>query len=88
MGAIGPTTTMVFVFGPLGSIPGIFVPIIIWSRVRLERHTIAQVIVGAGLGILLTSIQFWPIVQINIGISLEGKKKFDDELSLTCILGS
>ena len=58
MGIAGPTTALVFAFGPWGVLLSLLLPIVGWSRVRLSAHTLWQVVVGAELGYLLTGGQF------------------------------
>jgi membrane-associated phospholipid phosphatase len=57
MGVAGPTTALIFAFGPVGSILGLILPLVMWSRVYLKKHTMTQVIAGAVLGFLLTTTQ-------------------------------
>lgn len=59
MGVAGPTTALVFAFGPAGFILGLILPLVMWSRVYLKRHTVTQVIAGAVLGFLLTATQLF-----------------------------
>jgi hypothetical protein len=56
MGIAGPTTVLVFVFGYWGALLGLLLPPVIWSRVYLKKHTVAQAITGAILGFVLTAI--------------------------------
>lgn len=56
MGIAGPTTVLVFVFGYWGALLGLLLPPVIWSRVYLKKHTIAQAITGAILGFVLTAV--------------------------------
>lgn len=56
MGIAGPTTVLVFVFGYWGLLLGLLLPPVIWSRIYLKKHTIAQAIAGAVLGFVLTAI--------------------------------
>jgi membrane-associated phospholipid phosphatase len=56
MGIAGPTTVVVFVFGYWGALLGLLLPPVIWSRVYLKKHTVAQAIMGAILGFVLTAI--------------------------------
>ncbi len=37
------------------------VPLISWARVRLERHTLAQTMVGAAVGCLVTILAVWVV---------------------------
>lgn len=59
MGVAGPTTALIFAFGPMGSILGLILPLVMWSRVYLKKHTMTQVIAGAILGFLLTTTQLF-----------------------------
>ena len=56
MGIAGPTTVLVFVFGYWGVLLGLLLPPVIWSRVYLKKHTVAQAITGAVLGFVLTAV--------------------------------
>jgi membrane-associated phospholipid phosphatase len=56
MGIAGPTTVCVFVFGYWGALLGLLLPPVIWSRVYLKKHTVAQTIAGAVLGFVLTAV--------------------------------
>ncbi|MCG8479173.1 MAG: hypothetical protein MI724_08775 [Spirochaetales bacterium] len=57
MGVMGPTTALFFAFGPVGAAYGLMLPIVIWARYQLRKHTMGQLIVGATLGLLLTAVQ-------------------------------
>ncbi len=57
MGITGPATALAFAAVVPGLILGILVVPVMWSRVFLNRHTIAQVLAGACLGIPLTWLQ-------------------------------
>jgi len=56
MGIAGPTTVLVFVFGYWGVLLGLLLPPVIWSRVYLKKHTVAQAVTGAILGFVLTAV--------------------------------
>ena len=56
MGIAGPTTVLVSVFGYWGMLLGLLLPPVIWSRVYLKKHTVAQAITGAILGFVLTAV--------------------------------
>jgi membrane-associated phospholipid phosphatase len=45
-------------FGPYGLLAFIIVPIIAWSRVKLHRHSLSQVIMGAFTGALIYFLAF------------------------------
>jgi membrane-associated phospholipid phosphatase len=57
MGVAGPTTALIYVFGPVGAVFASIIPVVMWSRVYLKRHTAGQVITGASLGFFLTILQ-------------------------------
>ncbi|HMK47022.1 MAG TPA: hypothetical protein VK436_10395 [Methanocella sp.] len=59
MGVSGPITALIFVFGVPGTLPMLILPFVMWSRVYLKKHTVAQVCVGALLGFVLTAAQFY-----------------------------
>lgn len=56
MGIAGPTTVLIFAFGYWGVLLGLLLPPVIWSRVYLKKHTVAQAIAGAILGFVLTAV--------------------------------
>jgi membrane-associated phospholipid phosphatase len=56
MGIAGPMTVLIFVFGYWGVLLGLLLPPVIWSRVYLKKHTVAQAITGAVLGFVLTAV--------------------------------
>lgn len=45
-GLIGPASAMILVLGKWGILLGLLYPIVIWSRVTLKKHTMAQAVVG------------------------------------------
>lgn len=54
MGIAGPSVVLAYVFGLPGLVFGlILVPLVMWSRVYLGRHTVLQVIIGALMGLCL-----------------------------------
>ncbi|WP_296891141.1 PAP2 family protein [uncultured Methanobrevibacter sp.] len=53
-GLSGPVGALILLLGPFGAIFGILYPILIWSRVLLKKHTLAQAICGAAQGFFLT----------------------------------
>ena len=59
MGIAGPTTVLVYVFGYWGALLGLLLPPVIWSRVYLKKHTLAQALAGAFVGFLLTAFALW-----------------------------
>jgi membrane-associated phospholipid phosphatase len=65
MGVAGPIAALIFVFGPAAYIVGLILPLVMWSRVYLKRHTVTQVIAGAILGFLLTTTQLFIGYKLN-----------------------
>jgi membrane-associated phospholipid phosphatase len=59
VGIAGPVAFLIYVFGYYGLIFLTLIPLIMWSRLILKRHTLNQVIVGAFLGFLMTSVQIY-----------------------------
>jgi len=64
MGIAGPTAAFIFTFGLVGVIIGLIIPFVMWSRLKLKKHTLSQVIAGSVLGLLLTWIQLSYIVPL------------------------
>jgi membrane-associated phospholipid phosphatase len=62
MGIAVPTTVFLFVFGPWGLFCGLILPPVIWSRVYLKKHTIAQALAGALVGVVLTALVLWLLI--------------------------
>ena len=58
-GLSGPVAALILLLGPFGAVFGILYPILIWSRVLLERHTLAQAICGAVQGFFLTVLEMY-----------------------------
>ncbi|AXV37787.1 MAG: phosphoesterase PA-phosphatase [Methanobacterium sp. BRmetb2] len=59
MGISGPAPALIYVFGYWGIIFSLIIPLIMWSRYHLKRHTFYQVLAGAGLGFSLTTLQIY-----------------------------
>lgn len=59
MGVAGPATALIYVFGYAGLIFALIVPLVMWSRTYLKRHTLSQVMAGALLGFLFTAAQIY-----------------------------
>ena len=59
MGISGPTVVLLFVFGPWGVLLGLLIPLVIWSRVYLKKHTLAQALVGSVAGFVLAAFGLW-----------------------------
>lgn len=74
-GLSGPVGALILLLGPAGALFGLIYPVLIWSRVTLKKHTMAQAITGGVQGFFLTVIEmhlFRSIFKLNISmISLE-----------------
>ena len=58
MGIAGPAAALIYIFGYPGFLFGIPLIMVMWSRIYLNKHTPAQVIVGAAASFILTWAQF------------------------------
>lgn len=63
-GLSGPVGALILLVGPFGAILGVLYPILIWSRVLLEKHTLAQAICGAVQGFFLTIFEMYLFVNV------------------------
>lgn len=83
MGVAGPTTILTFAFGYIGSLLGLLLPLVMWSRISLKKHNMLQVLIGASLGFVLTIIEttfllkyygiyvnIFPVIWIVLGLML------------------
>ena len=69
-GLSGPVGALILLLGPLGAIFGLLFPVLIWSRVYLKKHTMAQAIAGGVQGFFLTVFEMYLIIYIfNIVIT-------------------
>ena len=64
MGVAGPTVALTYLFGISGLLFGLIIPLVMWSRVRLKKHTISQVLAGGIAGIILTYVQLYFILHL------------------------
>lgn len=62
MGVAGPTTVLLYVFGAWGVLLGLLLPPVIWSRVYLKKHTVAQALAGALAGFVLGAFGLWLVL--------------------------
>ena len=58
-GLSGPVGALILLLGPVGALFAILYPILIWSRVTLEKHTMAQAVAGGVQGFFLTIIEMY-----------------------------
>ncbi len=64
MGVAGPTVALTYLFGFPGLLFGLLIPLVMWSRVKLKKHTISQVLAGGIAGLILTYVQLYIILPI------------------------
>ncbi len=62
IGVAGPLAAIIYVFGYPGLLFTLLIPLVIWSRLYLKRHTLYQVIAGASLGFTLTALQIYLLI--------------------------
>lgn len=62
VGVAGPAVFLIYVFGYPGLIFLPLIPIVMWSRLFLKRHTFNQVIAGAILGFVSTTVQIYFLI--------------------------
>lgn len=63
-GLSGPVGALILLLGPLGALFAILYPILIWSRVTLNKHTMAQAIAGGVQGFFLTVLEMYLYIYI------------------------
>lgn len=69
-GLSGPVGALILLLGPIGALFGILYPILIWSRVTLKKHTLAQAIAGGVQGFFLTVLEMYLFISLfnfNVG---------------------
>ncbi|NYB52082.1 MAG: phosphatase PAP2 family protein [Methanobacteriaceae archaeon] len=62
MGIAGPATAIIYLFGWTGLLFSLLVPLVVWSRLYLKKHTPAQLITGTFLGYFLTATQIYLLI--------------------------
>ena len=63
-GLSGPIGALILLLGPVGSAFAVIYPIVIWSRVLLKKHTLAQAIAGGVQGFFLTVIEMYLFINL------------------------
>lgn len=58
-GLSGPVAALILLLGPIGALFGLIYPVLIWSRVLLEKHTLSQAICGGVQGFFLTVLEMY-----------------------------
>ena len=52
-------TVLILVYGSIGAVTAILLPLVIWSRIKLEHHSPAQVATGALLAAVIVIMVFY-----------------------------
>jgi membrane-associated phospholipid phosphatase len=55
---------LIYVFGYYGILFGLIIPLVMWSRVYLKKHSTYQVLAGAAYGLLVTGLQFYLLIPV------------------------
>ena len=63
-GISGPIAALILLLGPAGAAIAFIYPIVIWSRVLLKKHTLAQAICGGVQGFFLTVLEMYLFMNI------------------------
>ena len=63
-GLSGPVAALILLLGPIGALFGLIYPVLIWSRVLLEKHTLSQAISGGVQGFFLTVLEMYLFMNI------------------------
>ncbi|MBR4447950.1 hypothetical protein [Methanobrevibacter sp.] len=63
-GLSGPVGALILLLGPIGALFGLIYPVLIWSRVLLEKHTLSQAISGGVQGFFLTVLEMYLFMNI------------------------
>lgn len=63
-GISGPIAALILLLGPVGASIALIYPIVIWSRVLLKKHTLAQAICGGVQGFFLTVLEMYLFMNI------------------------
>ena len=66
----GPVCALIILLGPIGAIFALLYPVLIWSRVTLKKHTMAQAIAGGVYGFIFTAVEMYLFIflfNLNVG---------------------
>lgn len=63
-GLSGPVAALILLLGPIGALFAILYPILIWSRVTLKKHTMAQAIAGGVYGFFMTVFEMMLFIDV------------------------
>ncbi|MGL6298221.1 MAG: hypothetical protein ACRC1M_03530 [Methanobacteriaceae archaeon] len=70
MTVAGVTAALIFCFGAYGALFGLILPILMWSRIELKKHTMLQVICGAILGFSLVFLEMYFLSSSHILLNI------------------
>ena len=69
-GLSGPVCALIMLLGPIGALFGLIYPVLIWSRVTLKKHTMAQAISGGVFGFVFTALDMYLFIFLfNLNIT-------------------
>ena len=63
-GLSGPVGALIVLSGPAGAVFGLLFPVLIWSRITLKKHTMAQAVAGGVQGFFLTVFEMYLIINV------------------------
>ncbi len=69
-GTAGPICALIILLGPIGALFGLIYPVLIWARVTLKKHTMAQAICGGIYGFVFTAVEMYIFIHLfnlNVG---------------------
>ncbi|MBR6024433.1 MAG: hypothetical protein IK044_05665 [Methanobrevibacter sp.] len=69
-GLAGPVCALIMLLGPVGALFALLYPVLIWSRVTLKKHTMAQAIAGGVFGFFMTALEMYLYIflfNLNVG---------------------
>ncbi|WP_295603247.1 hypothetical protein [uncultured Methanobrevibacter sp.] len=78
-GLSGPNAALILLLGPIGALFGILYPLVIWSRVLLKKHTLAQAISGGAQGYFLTVLEMYLFMNI-LNLPITGMVSLADSI--------
>jgi len=61
-GVSGPITLLTFVLGAKAGLVFFLMPLIFWSRLKLKRHNLSELLLGTMIGIMATVISYYYVV--------------------------
>lgn len=70
MALAGVTAALIFCFGVYGALFGLILPILMWSRIELKKHTMLQVICGVILGFSLVFLEMYFLSSTHILLNI------------------